>query len=198
MRIESTRTLVLALPGREAWRLLAATDRLPALVPDLDAAFNREPGLVDLAIRIGRRRRWWTARVVQAEPGRRLELASATPNVSFNLRAQIEEQAEGSVIRTEMTLVPPKRWLKRRAAPLSTKPVLGRLIASSAFFVVAIAGLVLAPRLPLPEWGGAVLWAVLGAVFLGAAAMLTGAHRRQQWIGEPTEAGAEPAPQNRD
>ncbi len=179
MRLEDHRQLTLAQPVAEVWRSIASLEALPTLIPDLEAAVPGRGGGVELCARFGRRRRWWAA--TSRETGQRsLELVSATPGVEFRAAVSAQEAEEGTSVKVEVVLVPPKRWLHRRRERLGHGPILARLLASSALFAVAVAGFLLAPRWPLPRWGSALLWAVLGAAFLGAAAVLTGAHRRQQ------------------
>lgn len=174
MRLESVRDLLLPQPPEKAAHLLDVVE-LPGIVPELEDAGLLPGGLVRLAGRLGRRRRTWQARVSEEVPGRRLVLQSASLGVGFVLRATLEPLDEGSRLRVELSMEPPMRWLALR--PGRPVPLLRRLLLSSAFFALTVAGLLLVPGLVLSRAAAAVAWALIGVLFVAAASTLAGTHR---------------------
>ncbi|MBI5548709.1 MAG: SRPBCC family protein [Deltaproteobacteria bacterium] len=176
MRLESQRTLVLPATPDEVWRLLSDPGRLPILAPEIEDAWAVRGGLVRVLARMGRRRRSWRVKLTADEGKRRLELDSATPDVHFHLEATVEPAPEGSRVQVQLMLEPPQVWKPDPQPGGVPRRVVQRLLLSVMLFALSAFGVVELPSLRLAPMPAAIAYALVGAAFVVAAALLSSAH----------------------
>jgi nitrate reductase gamma subunit len=179
LRIESRRTLELPLPPAKAWQALSSPSGLTWFAPEIDSARQARDGRLRLSAWLGgrRRRSWWVWQE-KSEPGRRWSLTSATPGLDFHFEAVLEPSPSGCSVRIELRLEPPPSWEVNPSRSPAPRKALRQLVIASVLFGVSALGLLFLPALGMPKPLAALAWAMLGACFVAAVALLSGTHAR--------------------